>query len=212
MKKELVVLIIFTVIFIVSIFLFLNLNETDDSPIKNIKTFEVNDENDIRVTFTVENTDVGYGNENGTWVLLQLSPSYNFGVKFDGINIDQGVKVKDAYIELYSVGTPMNLYPNCKIYCDDTDNAQDFSSIGVLDICGRNYTDNYTRWNTTVEYLKWAKTPSLVNIIQEIVDRSNWTSGNSIAFLFISEGLRGYSASFQNFENGYPPKLYVEWE
>ena len=212
MKKGILASIIVAVIIIVCVILLLNLDSTDDSTKKNSKIFEVNDENDIRVTFTVENSDVGYGNENGSRVLLQLSPSYNFGLKFDGITINQGATIKDAYIELYSIGTPINRYPNCKIYCDDTDNAVDFSEIGVLDICGRTYTESYTRWNTTVDYLKWVQTPSLVNIIQEIVDRNNWTSGNSIAFLIITEGLLGYSATFQNFENGYPARLYVEWD
>lgn len=177
------------------------------------QTYEVNDEYDNVRTFAVyQNGNLtGFGNENGSWALLQLSPSYSFGVKFDDIKINQGAEIKTAYILLYSVGTPVNRNPNCKIYCDDTDNAVNFSEKGVLDICGRNYTDNYILWNDTIEFEKWEKTPSLVAPIQEVINRKNWDSGNSIAFLFISEGKLGYSAVFQNFENGYPAKLYVEW-
>jgi len=177
------------------------------------ETFEVNDEHDNARTFAVYDNGnlIGSGNENGSWALLQLSPSYSFGVKFNNIDIKQGAEIKTAYILLYSVGTPMNRYPNCKIYCDNTDNAVNFSEIGVLNISGRKYTINYALWNETVEFEKWVKTPSLVSPIQEVINRKNWKPGNSIAFLFITEGKLDYSATFQNFENGYPPKLYVEW-
>lgn len=177
------------------------------------ETYEVNDKHDNARTFAVYTNGslTGFGNENGSWALLQLSPSYSFGVKFDNINITQGAEIKTAYIELYSIGTPMHRHPSCKIYCDDKDNAVNFLEKGVLDISGRTYTENYTLWNDTVEFEKWIQTPLLVAPIQEVVNRKVWESGNSIAFLFVSERLFEYSATFQNFENGYPAKLYVEW-
>jgi hypothetical protein len=184
-----------------------------NAPKVNRETYEVNDEFDNARTFSVykDGNLVGFGNENGSWALLQLAPSYSFGLKFDNIEISQGTEIKSAYIALYSIGTPINRYPNCKIYCDDTDNAVNFSKIGVLNISGRTYTENYTLWNDTVEFEKWTNTLSLVASIQEVIDRKNWVAGNSIAFLFVSEGYLDYSATFQNFENGYPAKLYVEW-
>jgi len=208
-QKSTIGILVIAIIVIGSVVFFTIVNESNETV--NKKTYKVNDEHDNGRTFTVENSELGYGNENGSRVLLQLSSSYSFGVKFDDIDIHQGAIIKTAYIELFSVGTPFNRYPNCKIYCDDTDNAVNFYEIGVLDICGRKYTDNYTGWNSTVEYDKWEKTPSLVKPIQEIVNRNNWKSGNKIAFLFVSEGVPGYRATFQNFENGYPAKLYVEW-
>ena len=174
--------------------------------------YTVNDENDDGRTFTVELGETGYGNEYETWALLQLSPSYSFGLKLDNISIPQGTTIEEAYIQLYSIGTPGHQNPNCIIYCDDVDNAVDFSVLGVLNISGRNYTNNSVVWNTTTPYGEWVKTPSLVNPLQEIIDRKNWTSGNSLAFLFVTKGLRWYSAAFNNYDTGYPAKLYVEWK
>ena len=175
-------------------------------------TFQVSSEDDDARTFIAENSEEGYGDEDGGWALLQLSPSYSFGVRFTDVNISNNAKITEAYMGLYSVGTPGHRSPNCRIYCDDTDNAVNFSVRGVLDICGRTYSSKYIRWNTTVPYDQWVKTPSLAGSIQEIVNRKNWSPGNAIAFLFVTEELRGYSASFGNYEMGYPAKLYVKWE
>lgn len=209
MNKKYLTILVIALIFLGSLVV-IGLNEINRV---NKQTYEVNEEPDNARTFAVYTDGIltGFGNENGTWALLQLSSSYSFGVKFDNITIDQCAKIKTAYIDLYSVGTPNNRHPNCKIYCDDMDNAVNFVEKGVLDISGRIYTENYTLWNETVEFLKWTKTPSLVNPVQEVINRRNWVAGNSIAFLFITEGLFEYSATFQNFENGYPAKLYIEW-
>ena len=175
--------------------------------------FEVDDEHDDARTFTVELNDQGYENEDGAWAFLQLSPSYNFGVRFNNISIPQGAKIKDAFVQLYAIGGPGLNYPNCNIYCDNADNASNFTdTIGVLNISYRNYTTNYVVWNATIEYNRWINTTSITAVVQEIINRENWSSGNSIAVLFVSNGFRYYSATFKNYESGYPAKLYVKWE
>jgi hypothetical protein len=145
--------------------------------------------------------------------MLQLSPSYSFGIRFNNISITNDTKILDAYIELYSIGTPGHNNPNCKIYCDAVDNAINFTDeIGVLNITGRIYTENYTRWNSTSPYARWVRTPSLVAPLQEIIDRNNWSADNSVAFLFVTEGIRNYSAAYENYESGSPARLYIEYE
>ena len=170
----------------------------------------VNDPSDDSRTFI---SGQGAENEDGKWATLQLAPTYSFGVRFSNLSIPKNAKIVKAYIEVYSIGTPGHQSPNCKIYCDDTANAGNFTDkIGVLNTKGRNYTVNYARWNTTAPYGKWVKTPSLVDPLQEVISHKNWEPGNAAVFLFVSEGLRGYSATFQNYEAGYPARLYVEWE
>jgi len=174
--------------------------------------FFVNADDDDSRTFIAENSDLGYGDEDGEWALLQLSPSYSFGVRFTNVTIPKHAKITKAHIELFSVGTPWASHPNCLIYGDNSDNAVNFTVQGVLDRCGRNYTDSSVLWNDSVGYHKWIRTPSVHAILQEIVNRDDWVEGNPIAFLFITNGLREFSASFQNFESGYSSALVVKWE
>ena len=177
----------------------------------NHDIYEVDDEFDDTRTFTVILNDLQSETEHGDWALLQLSPSYSFGVRFNNITIANNSEILDAYVELYSVGTPGHDHPNCIIYCDNVDNAENFSKMGVLDISGRNYTDSYSIWNSTVHFDQWIKSPSITDSLKEVVYRPNWTNGNSIAVLFVSEGFKGYSAAFQNYEKGFPPKLHIIW-
>lgn len=168
--------------------------------------FEVKAADDDARTFI---TGLGSGNEDGKWAVLQLSPSYSFGLRFTNVTIPKNIKIKDVYIELYSIGTPGHSHPNCRIYGDLSENASNFTVKGVLDICGRNYTKHYVRWNETVEYGKWIRTPSITPVLEEIIKNESWNPGDPIVILFITEGVRGFSAAFQNFENGYPARLHI---
>ncbi len=174
-----------------------------------IQRYAVDEENDDGRSFTVEYNEKGYGTEYD-WGLLQLAPSYSFGVKFDNISIPEGMVLSDAYVELYSVGTPGHRHPNCRIYCDASDFAVDFSVAGALDISGRNYTENFTRWNASVAYDQWVSSPCIRDCLQEIFARENWTAGNSVAVLFVSEGVPQYAAAFRNYGTGYPARLVLE--
>jgi len=178
-----------------------------------IFTTQVADENDDGRSFTADGSEKGYEDEIAAWALLQLAPSYSFGVRFVDVEIPKNATILEAYIELYSVSTPGNNLMNCKIYCDNVDDAVNFSVKGVLNISGRNYSKNYADWNESVGFNKWEKTPELKNLVQEIVNRKNWTKGNSMAFLFITKGLYGYAGAFTNYLEGLQPvKLFIKWK
>ncbi len=178
----------------------------------NKDIFEVESADDDGRTFIVNYNEFMSENENGAWAILQLSSTYSFGVRFNNVTIPKDAIIKDAYVELYSIGTPGHSNPNCMIYCDNVDDSVNFSVYGVLNISGRNYTENYAYWNSTVPYGKWIKTPSITHCVNEVFSRQNWTSGNALSILFVSEGIKGYAAAFQNFENGYPARLYIKWK
>ncbi len=212
MKKEgkitiFVLLLIVVIVLLVNFFI-----EPEKIIQQNHNVFFVDDEFDDARTFKIVQANIMSETEHGKWATLQLSPTYSFGVKFNNITIPKNAEIIDVYIELFSTGTPGLDHPNCNIYCDYVDNAVNFSTIGVLNISGRNYTTNYTLWNTTVDYGKWVKTPSIKKQFTEIISRKNWTSGNSIAFLFVTNGYSKYSATFQNYEKDYPAKLSVIWQ
>lgn len=209
MKKNSLIIAIVLCIVIVGASVVYIINQPDSGIHHDV--YVVGSEHDDARTFTAQNSETGYGNEDGQWATLQLSTSYSFGVRFTNVSIPKYAVIKTAYIEIYSIGTPNHRHPVCRIYCDDVDNAVNFSSIGVLDICGRVYTSGFSEWNTTLPYGQWVSTPSLVGPMQEVIDRKTWESGNAIAFLFVSEGTLDCAATFQNYESGQPAKLYVEW-
>ncbi len=203
--KILVLTIIIVVILLATIFIF-----TADKD--ELFTTEVIDEYDDGRTFVTGLGGFGYENEIDAWAALQLSPSYSFGVRFRNVTIPKGAEIKSAYVELHSMGTPGLHSANCIIYLDDTDDAVNFSQKGVLEISGRNYTSNKVIWNETLEMRTWVKTPSLVEPLQEVINRENWSYGNSIAVLFVTNGLRDYSIAFDNFATENPARIYITWQ
>jgi len=218
-KKEKKIAIIAALIIIVilasSIILLLNpdLFSGDNSTNQkyNTYTFEVSDGADDARTFTIINNPRGYQNEDGKNIPLQLSPSYSFGVRFTNVTLPENETIQDAYIELYSICSTYTKYPNCYIYADTNKNSSNFTKdIGVLDVSGRNYTNHSIIWNTTLPHAQWVKTPSLKDIIYEVVNNKNWTEGDPITVLFVTRAYQGYAATFKCFEKGYPARLIIK--
>ena len=208
-KKCEMFFIIVAILFIASLSGCIDLSEENNV---NHDIYNVENEHDDARTFKVTLNEEMGRTEDGKWSSLQLSPSYSFGLRFKNITIPNNASIINSYIEIYSTGSPGLDHPNCNIYCDNDDNASDFTLKGALNITGRNYTQNYSVWNETVEYGAWVKSPSIDAQLQEVISRKNWTNGNSIVVLFITNGYRNYSATFKNFEQGYPAKLHIFWK
>jgi len=215
-KKEKIAILIIGIILIGAVSYIIINPASDDKKINiNLEMFEVSHKNDDARTFTVELNEQGYQNEDGDeWnTYNQINPTYSFGIRLINVTIPKNATILDCYAELYSIGTPGHSHPNCKIYFDKVADAKRFNkTLGALNISGRIYTENYTIWNETVGYQEWVKTPSLKMQMQEIVNQKNWTKGNSVAVLFVTQKLRGYISTFQNYELGYASRLYVKWE
>jgi len=175
-------------------------------------TSKVMSEEDDGRTFEVPSSYQGFGDEPEDWANLEVNPTYSFGVRFNNVAISQGSEIKDAYVNLYSIGLPdRHDHVNCIIYGDDVNNADDFYTKGCLDRCGRIYTKNSVQWDTKTPFSQWISTPNLKEIIQEIVDRPGWKSGNSIALLFTTQRTQD-SAVFNNFALGNSAELHIEFK
>lgn len=141
------------------------------------------------------------------------SYDYRSGMRFQGITIPQGSTIISAYLNL----TASHLYgviPEITIYGQDADTTSIFSTSD--DFLARDRTDSSVAWtpSTWVANTEY-KSEDIKAIIQEIVDRPGWGSGNSIV-LFIEEP-DGWG-SVQNmirawsYDVGHDiPQLIIEW-
>ena len=111
---------------------------------------------------------------------------YHAGVRFTNITIPRGAEITSARLKLYLIDEfydSMYAY----IYGNDVDDAEDFSSNPhVFDENYRPRTDANVLWKYWAEgILGWHESPDISSVIQEIIDRPGWQSGNSIALLLI---------------------------
>ncbi|MFK7993997.1 MAG: PKD domain-containing protein, partial [Granulosicoccus sp.] len=134
------------------------------------------------------------------------------GVRFSRIDIPPGANIVSAYIQFQADETgsaPTSL----SISGEAIDNAAQYQSI-ANNISSRAKTAASVNWSPA----PWTivgqagpdqRTPNLASLLQEIIARPGWVSGNSIAFIFEGSGER-VAESF----NGFPeaaPRLLVEY-
>ncbi len=137
------------------------------------------------------------------------------GIRFQGINIPQGAVITSAYITFTAVAAdyPMinsdtNTFLNIK--GEAADNAPTFSTA-TNNISGRAMTAASVGWNPT-DWITGSKynTPSIAAVVQEIVNRSGWISGNSMSFIISGTGHRS-AASWDDVTSGNQPKLVINY-
>ena len=104
------------------------------------------------------------------------------GLRFQNLNIDQDAKINNATIFVRTLWTFDPGVASVTIYGIDENDAYPFNSSGDFT---RPYTTEYVNWNVTeVTGSTWHNV-SVTKIVQEIVSRYGWRSGNSIAFMIV---------------------------
>lgn len=117
-------------------------------------------------------------------------PDQIIGLRFQNIKIPNSAEVVNAYIEfnthaIYSLPSAINVL----ITGEDIDDAQAFGTTSK-NISSRPATSaavswNIPHWNAVDEK---HQTPNLASIIQEIVNRPGWSSGNALSLMIKNTG------------------------
>jgi len=123
----------------------------------------------------------------GTALFFGLSvdgSDYDLGVRFRSVAIPQGATIVDAYITFYAANGDGGIEVNARVYGEDADSGAAFSTYA--DFQGRTRTTAYVEWNDVPFWRAGVayKTPALTTVVQEIVDRGGWASGNNLV-LFV---------------------------
>ena len=106
------------------------------------------------------------------------------GIRFTGIQIPQGATISKAHIIL-TTDEPGSNPADVRFYGEATDNAAQFTA-SFRNLSLRQKTTASVDWMgipTWVTIGKERQTPELSSIIQEIVTRPGWRSGNSLVLL-----------------------------
>lgn len=132
------------------------------------------------------------------------------GLRFTNITIPQGATITTAYIE-FEVDEYDSDTTSLTIQGQAADNPSTFTTSSG-DITGRTTTTASVSWNNIPTWSTAGdleQTPSLTTIVQEMVNRSGWQSGNAMAFLIEGSGKR--VARSYDYSSGDAPRLYIEY-
>ncbi|MBN2372364.1 hypothetical protein JXL19_01060 [bacterium] len=132
------------------------------------------------------------------------------GIRFQNVAVPQGSVITNAYIELEAYETDSGA-TSLTIRGEAADNANYFSSAGY-NISNRYKTAAFVSWGNMPAWNilnERHQTPDLKSIVQEIVDRTGWASGNSMAFIISGTGER--TAASYDGKSGSAPLLHIEY-
>ncbi len=107
---------------------------------------------------------------------------YGCGLRFTGINIPKDAVIVSARIRFTARLSYSGTYCNTRLSAYDADNALAFGTKENFDARWNNRTsarvnwDNIGGWTAGLSYYS----PQIVSVIQEIVGRQGWNSGNAL--------------------------------
>ena len=138
------------------------------------------------------------------------------GMRFTNVTIPQGATIVTAYLTLRARTTRTETVANSKIQGENVDNAATFSTLANYQ--GRAKTTASVSWNSIpawtvdVDY----NSPEIKAIIQEIINRGGWASGNALVVFWedhdgnSSSGAIRHAQSY-DLASAYAPKLHIEY-
>lgn len=163
--------------------------------------------------------DAGKGGSIGVWTTLDttlyLGSGANTGVRFYDVDIPVGATILQAWVDFVCSGefSPPDTPVNVDIYGDDADDSAIFST--EVDYNGRTRTAAFVSWNNIPHWIlgNTYSTPEVKTIIQEVIDRVGWASGNHISLLFDDPFTSGYQREAASWDNAFraAPILYVKY-
>lgn len=104
-----------------------------------------------------------------------------FGCRFTNVTIPKGSTINSAYLSVYVEAGTEDIKPD--LYGINEDNTVTSSSGNPL--WDRTLTTAKVNWNITDDWVNgvWYDSPDISTIIQEIINRFGWASGNALAIV-----------------------------
>lgn len=178
------------------------------SPSPGLLTAQVSSANDdvnqINSTLDAGQSTVWLGNASGT---------SRTALRFNNVALPQGATITNAYLEVYS---SQSQWQNMafSIRGDNVGNSAAFStsslpSARVLTSAVVNHSSNIS-WNANT----WYQLNNISSVVQEIVNRGDWTSGNSMSLILQGTG-GNWARKFIRSYNGnaaQAPKLIITYQ
>ncbi len=126
--------------------------------------------------------------------LVASGGDQTIGMRFNNVSIPQGATIVDSYIQ-FTVSTARPTVTSLTVAGEAVDNANTFVNNINSNISTRSTTTasvpwSPVAWTTVGEAGVDQRTPNLSTIIEEIVNRSNWVTNNSLALVITGTGKR----------------------
>ena len=139
------------------------------------------------------------------------------GNRFLDVPVPKGATITEAHLSVCCYNDSVGTVCNARIRGEAADNPAEFSDY--TDYSGRPRTSISVDWDAIAAWYfgEWNDSPDIKAVIQEIIDRAGWESGNAmVIFLDDHDGRSDSGASRQHrtwdtLDNTYGIKLHIEY-
>ncbi|MBU0757143.1 MAG: hypothetical protein KKF44_03705, partial [Nanoarchaeota archaeon] len=135
-------------------------------------------------------------------------------LRFQNINVPKGAVINSALLNVTAQGGEggsYSVYVKVKAHASDSSaqpSASNLPSYWTLTSSGTDFDIDYPgEWS-----LGQTHTINITNVIQEIIDRSSWSSGNNISIVFENDGSTGGNdLEIDDYDDTYPATLDIDY-
>lgn len=153
----------------------------------------------ITVTVSTGNDDAhqNFGHEvERTTAELYSAFAYPYcGFRFQNVQVEQGATIESAYLAVYCTTVDSDDLSTL-VFGEDNSTPAEFVEVND-NISDRTKTSAYVTWTNTNAGVGYLNSPDIKTVIQEIVDREDWSSGNNMVILFYYNGGDFVMASYE---------------
>lgn len=171
-------------------------------------------DNDAEENLPTGEMDVGSSDLELGWEKNKASEAQAIGLRYTGVNIPKGAKILSASIQFAQDEAKNNNPFALTIWGEASGNTKAYNN-DVKNISSRNKTKASVSWQNVNDWLTKHEqgadqlTPDLTALIQEIVNRDDWSEGNSLGF--IMEGIGTRTAESFDGTSNLAPILNIEF-
>ncbi|HET9725058.1 MAG TPA: hypothetical protein VFR44_14615 [Actinomycetota bacterium] len=160
-----------------------------------------------------EESSTGAMNLNSADLELVLDGSrgnQTVGMRFTGVTVPKNAVITNAYVQ-FTTARATSVSTALTVQAQAGDNPATFAKT-TGNISSRPRTSQSVSWNPA----PWTivgeaganqRTPNISNVIQAVVNRTGWASGNAMVIVITGSGKRAAEA----FNGGAPPLLHIEY-
>jgi type IV pilus assembly protein PilY1 len=154
-------------------------------------------------------------NANNIWIGSATSVENSYlGLRFTGISVPPGATIVEANLEFY-VQEEQWIDLNVAIAADNVDNSPTFTAVDRPS--GRALTDVRLAHSSNVQWLagSWNVLDNVAGVVQAVIDRPGWRSGNAISFIIHGTSEQPYGRKWATSFNGdatLAPRLVIVYE
>ncbi|MHB1316180.1 MAG: hypothetical protein ACYCX2_12015 [Christensenellales bacterium] len=150
---------------------------------------------------------VGFGN--------YITDGVSEWLRFPNVAVPHGATITGANVQLRANNTLSGTTVNSKIYCNDEDDAA--APTNATEFENKALTTAYVDWNNVSAWTSgtWYDSPEIMTVIQEVIDRAGWASGNAIMIIHKNNGSTNNAfRAASSYEQGitYAAKLVLTYE